>query len=345
MQHPLVIASLLTGFLGAEPPRWDWREALLAEEGLKLTSEALKKALKPTPVAPDQFQKSFEMLGSEDFGKREAAQKEILAGKEAAYQWLRRQPVHPQPEVRQRVRSILISLGLNEREGRENAREFAIRSLLEEGEKRRNDTGGRFYEWFGEDSAKLEERYHLLKFKSSVDRNGQIENGRLTFFGTKVGDGDQQYLLSSRIWPGRDQFGSHFRVSARLGGEPKSAGAWHLGISIGNVRVLFHPGYRGGGFRFETVDQNLPLSQMTSDMGFTPEGDPLEHMAIEVQRVGDGKVSLTAKVSSGEKKPVAFTKTILVNSDQIGPLNQIGLDRSGRAGGSAFFSEFSVILR
>lgn len=344
MQQLSLILILLTRVVGAEPTSWDWREALLKEEGLELTPEALRQALKPTKAPTEQLLTTLEKLGSESFEEREAAQKKLLAGGEPVYQWLQTHPNYPQPEVRQRVHSILLKLGLNDRKDRENARGFAIRSLLDEGTERRKDTGGRFYEWFGDPSDKLEKSYHLFEFKNSVDRSGQIENGQLTFFGTKFGDGDQRFILSSKAWPGRNQFGSHFKVSARLGGEPKSAGAWHLGISIGNVRVLFHPGYRGGGFRFETVDQNTPLSSMTTDMGFNPDGDPLEHMTIEVRRLDNGKVSLTATVQSGGKKPVTFTKNVEATAKQIGPLSQISLDRSGRTGGSASFSDFSVIL-
>lgn len=337
----LVFLSLLSR---AEIPAWDWREALLAEEGIECTPEAIQKALNSGGKTPANLESVLQRLGSEDFAERERTQEELLRGGDLVYRWLRDQPAHPEPEVRKRVQNILRSFNLKEQKDREDALDFALRSLLEEGDERRKDTGGTFYEWFGEDTDELVDHYHLLEFKSSVDRNGLIAQNQLSFFGTKVGDGDQRMILSSKAWPGRNDFGDHFTVTTRLGGEPKSAGSWHLGVSIGNVRVLYHPGYRGGGFRFETVDENLPLGTMTANMGFDPPGSPLERMIIEVRRLPGEKVALTVAVISGGENPVTFKQSAVVPQKQIGPLDHIGLDRSGRNGGMAFFADFSVTL-
>lgn len=344
MSRASVILVFLSLLSRAEIPAWDWREALLAEEGIECSPEAIQKALKPGGKTPANLEAVLLRLGSDDFAERERTQEELLRGGDLVYRWLRDQPPHPEPEVRKRVQNILRSFSLKEQKDREDALDFALRSLLEEGNQRRKDTGGRFYEWFGEDATELVDRYHLLQFKSSVDRNGQIAQNQLCFFGTKVGDGDQRMILSSKLWPGKDDFGDSFTVTTRLGGEPKAAGSWHLGVSIGNVRVLYHPGYRGGGFRFETVDENLPLGTMTANMGFDAPGSPLERMIIDVRRLPAEKVALTVAVISGGKNPTTFKQSAVVPQKQIGPLDHIGLDRSGRSGGVAFFADFSVTL-
>ncbi len=344
MSRALVILFFLPVLCRAEIASWDWREALLAEEGIAMNPEAIRQALASGAAPPANLESLMRRRGSDDFAERERAQKELRRGGDPVYRWLRNRPPHPEPEVRQRVQNILRSFSLKEQKDREDALDFALRSLLEEGNQRRKDTGGRFYEWFGEDATELVDRYHLLQFKSSVDRNGQIAQNQLCFFGTKVGDGDQRMILSSKLWPGKDDFGDSFTVTTRLGGEPKAAGSWHLGVSIGNVRVLYHPGYRGGGFRFETVDENLPLGTMTANMGFEPPGSPLERMIIEVRRLPAEKVALTVAVISGGENPITFKQSAVVPQKQIGPLDHIGLDRSGRSGGLAFFADFSVTL-
>lgn len=343
-RHLAIALSFLISSLQSEEISWDWRLALLKQEGIEVTPEGLRNALKKESPAPKGLKLTVERLGSAEFTEREAAEKELIRGGKQVYRWLKDQEPSLDPEIRKRIENILTQLGLNQRKDREEALEFAIKSLLKEGDERRSDTGGRFYEWFGEDKLKIEDHYHLSQLKNQIKRDCSIEKGRLTLSGNGGKDGDQRLVLDAKSWPARDTFGRKFTVSAKLGGENKSSGSWHLGISIGNVRALYHPGYPGGGFRFETVNTNKHLSETTINMGFTPSDKSLERMTIEVEKLADGKVSLNVTVSEGAQNPKTFTKRLIVSGKEIGPLNQIGLDRSGRSGGSAFFSDFSITL-
>ena len=345
MTVPLFIALIIsTPVLRGEEVRWDWRAALLKKEGIESTPEGLRRALEKKKPASPQIEEDLQQLGSAKFEEREAAQKNLLRGGEETYRWLKNRKSERDPEVRKRIENIILQLGLDQRKELDDALQFAIKSLLEEGPERRKDTGGRFYEWFGEEAKSLENGYHLFELENPIKRICRVSDARLILEGDEIKDGAQRLVLRSKSWPGRDTFGDRFEVSAKLGGEIKSSGSWHLGISIGNVRALYHPGYRGGGFRFETVSNTEQLSQMTIDMGFTPADKLLEKMTVQVQKLADGKVSLKVTVREQGPNPKTFTKRVLVPAEKIGPLDQIGLDRSGRRGGSAFFSDFSVVL-
>ena len=232
----------------------DWREDLLRDEGIGLSRDALEKALKGEPENGPDLEESYRKLGAGDFAGREAAQKELLRGGSPALKWMRSVEPSSDPEVRRRVGEIMALLGSASRKERKFAVTHAIESLLAEGDERTADTGGVFYEWFGEDSGKLGEDYRQFSFSNSAGRPGKISDGRLGLGGNAGEDGDQRLILKSQEWPGGESFGDSFLVSAKLGGESKGAGAWHLGITVGRVRALYHPGMNGGSFRFEEID-------------------------------------------------------------------------------------------
>ncbi len=321
----------------------DWRDGLLEEEGIGLSKEALEGALdggaKPLP----DLEKIFERLGADDFSEREKAQEEILKGGEATLKWLRQGEPSADPEVQRRVREIMGLLGRAHRKDRELAVQHAARSLLAEGEERKADTGGLFYEWFGRDQEKLGKEYRLFAFENSTKRGGAVAGGKLVFTGGAGPDGDQRLVLRSEKWPGKETFGEAFQVSAKLRGESKGMGAWHLGITIGRVRALYHPGMNGGSFRFERIDNHDYLSR-TESVGFTPGEEAPQWMSVKVQRLPGKKVRLEVILEEGGEKEGRFEKSIIVDADQIGELNKVSLDRSGRTGGSAYFSDLMVKL-
>ncbi len=88
--------------------------------------------------------------------------------------------------------------------------------------------------------------------------------------------------------PGSDrqpEFPDRFSVRARLAAEGNNNFGWHLGISIGKVKTLFHPGVDGGAFRIETIPEHLAIVN-NQEMGFTPQTDTMHDMTIEFQRKG-----------------------------------------------------------
>ncbi len=321
----------------------DWRDDLLKREGVEQSKEGLEALLKGGVQLPLDLEKVFENLGADHFSERDRAQEELLKGGEATLKWLRQREPSPDPEVQRRVREIMGLLGRAYRKDRELALEHAAGSLLAEGEERREDTGGLFFEWFGQGQAKLAEKYRLFHFEDSAKRGGSVAGGNLIFGGGGGSDGDQRLVLRSAAWPGEETFGDEFQVSAKLRGQLKGMGAWHLGITIGRVRALYHPGLQGGSFRFERIDNHEHLGRPTG-VGFTPGEEEAQWMSVKVQRLPGDKVRLEVILEEGGKKEGRFETSVIVTADQIGELSEVSLDRSGRTGGSASFSDFMVKL-
>lgn len=321
----------------------DWRDELLQREGIGLSKTALEEALKKGAKPSPDLEKIFERLSADKFSEREKAQEELLKGGEVALKWLRQHGPSPDPEAQRRVEGIKRLLGSLHRKEREIAVEHAMKSLLAEGDERRADTGGLYFEWFGEDQAKLGKEYRQFAFENSAKRAGKVMDGQLVFSGMNGQDGDQRLVLRSEKWPGAETFGEAFQVSVKLRGESQGSGAWHLGITIGKVRALYHPGLKGGSFRFERIDNHAYLGR-PGNVGFTPGEETPQWMTVRVQRLPDEKVQLEVTLEEDGKKGGRFETLVIVDADQVGELNSVSLDRSGRTGGSAYFGNFTVKL-
>lgn len=340
----LGILGLSVSLLGAaDEAGGDWREELLKEEGIGLSRDALEKALsgERDPVAG--LAEKLERLSAADFSVREKARAELLQGGKPAMKWLENREPSADPEVRRRVTEIIASLAAVHRKEREVAMEHAMRSLLLEGGERTGNTGGLFYEWFGEESENLGKTYRGFDFQDQVKRGGKVRGGSLLFPGKRNADGDQRLILKSGRWLGEETFGRAFLVSVYLGGEDAGAGAWHLGVTIGKVRALFHPGMRGGSFRFEKIGDHKHLSP-NQDIGFIPGDGELQRMLIHVRTLENGNVRLAVILAEGGAGKERFETSIDLDADVIGALDQVSLDRSGRNGGAAIFRDFSVEL-
>jgi hypothetical protein len=75
-------------------------------------------------------------------------------------------------------------------------------------------------------------------------------------------------------------------------------------------------------------------------MGFTPAAGASQDVTIMVHRTARG-ATLDIAIAQGKN---SFQKTVEVTTEQLGTLNRIGLERSGRSGGAALFDSFSVKL-
>jgi hypothetical protein len=118
---------------------------------------------------------------------------------------------------------------------------------------------------------------------------------------------------------------------------------WHLGISIGRVKVLFHPGVDGGAFRIETIPEHTALVN-NQEMGFTPQPETQYDMTIEVRRTGQ-EVSLEITITDCANPKNRYAQQQKLPLEKFGKLERIGLERSGRAGGAALFDEFELRLK
>src|SRR5262249_59440646 len=105
--------------------------------------------------------------------------------------------------------------------------------------------------------------------------------------GANVREGAQRLVLPASRVTGKASWPDSLEVTARLGGTAKGNGAWHVGVSIGRVKILFHPDYEGGAFRAETVDAHEEFFG-NQDVGFTPAAGVAHLMTVRARRTGSG---------------------------------------------------------
>jgi hypothetical protein len=198
-----------------------------------------------------------------------------------------------------------------------------------------------FREDFSRKIASIEDRYGKLRYETTVnDARASASDGIVRLHGDHD-EGDQRLFITARDVLGQDQFTSPFVVTAEIGGEALGAGTYHVGISVGNLRILFHPGYRQGGFRIERVD-NHRYVMTNQNMPFTPVADVLHKMRISVTPQKDQTVLLKATVVNGENSNEKYLTTFVAAHDDIGEITRVAIARSGRVGGAALFGSFEI---
>jgi hypothetical protein len=342
--HRLFLAAAWLGVAMAASAEeaGDWRLEVLKELGMANDTPTLEKYQENQgpKLSKKQLAEKISRLSDEKFKEREQAQKEIIQIGKEVLPLLRDMPESDDPEVRHRLGVIKNSLAANGRWSKNDLLPYAVASLLRE---RKNEVVDEhkdrlFVEFFSQDTPSIAKGYNSLSFTTGVEVDGSVVGGFAHLKGNHQGDGDQRLLLKAKDLTGKPELPDRFHVQAKLGGEGGGVGSYHVGISIGNVRALFHPGYRTGAFRFEQVDQNQPIRTNT-DMGFDPPSGKFLLMSIDAKRLPNGDVALEVLVREGKK---LFRTKEVIKADIIGKLDQIGLDRSGRAGGDGIFDDLVV---
>jgi hypothetical protein len=336
-----VVALGLAAFAAADEAS-DWRLELLKAEGISTETSALQKLEKRFSVSNDLLAQAISQLAAEKFATREQAQREILLMGKEVLPLLQQRPQSDEPEVRQRLAIIQRTLEAGGRWAKEDLIRKAVSSLLRERLKPNgaNPEPPLFVEFFRDPAPSLEKGYRKFRFEADQGLLGSVSDGTLRMNGNHAGEGDQRLRLDAKSFTGQEIFPDSFRIEVKLGGEAKGAGTYHVGLSVGNVRALFHPGYPSGGFRFQRVDDQKELT-VNSPMGFDPEGGKLQRMSLNVKRIPGGKVELEATISNGTKD---FTERKVFAESVIGKLDHLSLDRSGRIGGDGLFDDLVVDL-
>jgi hypothetical protein len=195
-------------------------------------------------------------------------------------------------------------------------------------------------ETFAADMAEIGRTYHHMHYQTDVGGKASVAGGMLRLDGNHA-EGDQRLYATAETLLGAKAFPRRFRIKAKLGGEAQDAGAWHVGVSVGNIRLLFHPGFSGGQFRAERVD-NHDVVKEAVQMPFTPAAGILHEMIIDVAVRDNGSVRFDVLLADGAGVGRRFQSSATVRLQDIGPVERIGLERSGRMGGAGLFGPFSI---
>lgn len=197
-----------------------------------------------------------------------------------------------------------------------------------------------FAEAFDQEAKAITDAYGAWRYFTNVRGKATVSAGRLRLDGQHP-EGDQRLILTAQKLLGTPTFPRTFQVKALLGGEADSPGGWHIGVTVGKVRLLFHPEVHQGAFRVERVTDNFYLHQ-NENMPFTPAANTLHEMTINVQQNADQSVRLEVVVADGKKQGRDYRKTVTIPAKDIGPLSEVSLDRSGRTGGAGLFGAMRI---
>jgi hypothetical protein len=168
----------------------------------------------------------------------------------------------------------------------------------------------------------------------------EVSDGRLRLRGDHDA-GDQRLFVTAQNAIGKAKWPDHFDATIMLGGTDNKNDDWNVGVSIGAVKVLFHPNYPGGAFRAETIDAREKFIA-NEDMGFTPAAGVMHQLLIKVRR-DDQTCRFEVELADGSGGGI-YRKTFQFGSKHLGGFDRIGLDRSGRRGGDALFESVSITL-
>lgn len=318
----------------------DWRVDLLRSQGIPNTRAGLEKAASEVGIDEVKLNEAYQKLGSDSFQEREQAQAYLKSQGSSILGFLNSKEPVTNPEIKSRlshIRTHLESILVNLQKRMVIA---AAKSLLKSPDDK--STGGQFYEWFGTKSDDCSKGYRQLVYNGPKNVKPFIKNSQLVIPGNRPGEHDQRMILHAKTWPASEDPPNHINVSCLMGGTGEGAGNFHLGITIGKVKAVIHPGYAGGGFRFEQVGTAFKFTE-TINMGYTPAPDKMHRIKVTAQRLQNSKVQLSVLVNSPNNKP--FKHSIDLDQKDIGAFNQISLDRSGRTGGNVFFDDLWIQIR
>ena len=222
-------------------------------------------------------------------------------------------------------------------------KEFAGARLdAQVGAKRLDLSAGRntLDEAFARDQKSLAEGYGRFLYEATNRGPAKAADGKLRIDGNNP-EGDQRLYITSQRMIGRDRWPGGLEVRAKMGGELGNNFGWHLGLSVGRVKVLFHPGLRGGGFRAETTDGHRNLFA-NENMSFEPVNGVMHEMILRVTKTKAG-ADFDVTVNGGNGG-APHQKKFSADREQLGDYDRIGLERSGRTGGAALFDSISIRL-
>lgn len=199
-----------------------------------------------------------------------------------------------------------------------------------------------FRENFARAVPSIAKSYGRFRYESTIPAKASVVDGVLRLDGDHA-EADQRLFIEAKELVGRPELPRPFFVQAELTGEAAGSGAYHVGVSVGRIKVLFHPNYSGGAFRVETTDEHRYLIT-NQNMGFTPAAGVMHKMTLRVAKGINGQVKFEAAVTDGSNPRHKYVNRFELESDEVGRLDRIGLERSGRTGGAGLFGSVLVDL-
>jgi|GEM_PF-1835250 len=223
-----------------------------------------------------------------------------------------------------------------------NAQKPRLTLTRKVGEQRLDLTAGRTWleETFMNDQALVAKGYGRFQYESDNQGQAKVSDGKLRIEGNQ-NEGDQRLFITSQQMIGRDRWTDELEIRVQLAGEIGNNYGWHIGVSVGRVKVLFHPGESKGYFRAETTDKHEQIIP-NRDLSFAPAAGVMHEMILLVKKTNTG-AEFEVTVNDGNGGPPYNTR-FKVTADQLGDFSRIGLERSGRAGGDAVFDSISIRL-
>lgn len=183
----------------------------------------------------------------------------------------------------------------------------------------------------------------LLEYQGPADASVAALNGQLFINTSTTAECDVRMFVPAKSLVGEPFMPDSFRVHTKMGGSSDGSGGYHVGLSIGNVKVLFHPGYTGGAFRVEHVKTHDYLIT-NSSMGFNPLGDQTYETTVLVRKQSADTTLFEVQIRDHGKGGAVFKKEFTLPTSATGPIDRVGLERSGRTGGPAIFDELRIVV-
>jgi len=165
--------------------------------------------------------------------------------------------------------------------------------------------------------------YSEWTFTTNGNVSGSVSGGQFRIASGLTGSSGLALVTSSGTI-GQSTFGNTIIVDADLGGANVFAGNWNVGLRVGNLNLIFHPGYSGGAFRVNGITGN-------ADIGYTPIG--LQHMTVLVEASGVANKRVNVNLTDGVN---SFATNFFFSNATVGTLNQVGLERNGAGIGGDF---------
>ena len=194
---------------------------------------------------------------------------------------------------------------------------------------------------FDQAQARIKDRYLTYRYEHTIAAEAAAKDGRLYLRGNHD-EGDQRLIFTADQIAGAPTLTEPFTVETKLGGTPGNAVGWHVGVSIGQAKILFHPDYTNGAFRIEHCDSHEPFVN-NENMTFTPASNALYKMSIVARPQKSGGVDLTVTIHDPTSLDRFHTGAKLT-AQQVGPIRRVALERSGRTGGDAMFDYIDIRL-